>query len=132
MTHSIVLSNPQQAHQIVNQSWAWIKGRLLQGKKVTLTLAEEKRTLPQNDHIHPVIRRIAKAIGRPTDDESLRKLRLLMLEQWMNDTSRPPILERSLDGLRWVVVSKGTSDLDKPDCAEFIDYITAEEAKLYA
>lgn len=132
MTHSITLTNPQQAHQIVTQSWAWIKGRLLQGKKVTLTLAEERRTLPQNDHIHPVIRRIAKAIGRPTDDESLRKLRLLMLEQWMNDTSRPPILERSLDGLRWVVVSKGTSDLDKPDCAEFIDYITAEEAKLYA
>jgi hypothetical protein len=92
-------------------------------------VSEEKRTLPQNALIHPTIKRIAKAAGRPVDDESLRVLRYLMLEQWRADTQRVPDFERSLDGLRMVNVSKGTSDRDKPDCSEFIDWLHAWAAQ---
>jgi hypothetical protein len=132
MTHTVTLTNPQQAHDILTRAGQWIKGRVMQGRPVTLTLREAKRTLPQNSLIHPCVISIAKALGRPTDAESLRKLRYLLLEQWRHETGRSPMFERSYDGMRWVCVDKGTSDLDKPDCSEFIEFLLAQEAGLSA
>lgn len=97
-----------------------------------VTLEPKKRTIPQNSHIHPVIDRIADAMKWAKDDESLRKLRWLLLEQWRHETGRNPMFDRSIDGMRWVSVEQGTSDLDKPDCSEFIDWLNAKEAELYA
>jgi hypothetical protein len=59
-------------------------------------------------------------------------LRYLLLEQWRNETGKPPMFQRSYDGQRWVAVDKGTSDLDKPDCREFIEFLLATEAGLEA
>jgi hypothetical protein len=78
------------------------------------------------------VARIAKACNRQTDTDSLRKLRYLLLEQWRHETNRSPMFERSYDGMRWVSVDSGTSDLDKPDCTEFIEWLIAQEAMLYA
>lgn len=91
-----------------------------------------KRTLDQNSLIHPTVLTIARAIGRRTDVESLRQLRYLLLEQWRFETNRRPIYERSFDGARWVCVDSGTSDLDKADCSEFIEFLTAKEAEVTA
>ena len=88
------------------------------------------RTLEQNSLIHPVVEKIANLLKRPTDKESLRQLRYLLLEQWQHETNRPPMFERSYDGARWVSVNKGTSDLDKPDCSEFIEWMLATESEL--
>jgi hypothetical protein len=33
-----------------------------------------------------------------------------------------------MDGLRWVNVDTGTSDLDKPDCSEFIEWMLSQES----
>jgi hypothetical protein len=90
-----------------------------------VTIKPPTRTLAQNSAIHPVIKEIAVEAERPTDEESLRVLRYLLLEQWRAETKRPPLFERSLDGMRLVDVSSGTSDLDKPDCSEFIDWLQA-------
>jgi hypothetical protein len=89
-----------------------------------------KRTLDQNSMIHPVVEKIARLLKRPTDKESLRQLRYLLLEQWQHETNRPPMFERSYDGQRWVSVNKGTSDLDKPDCSEFIEWMLSTESEL--
>lgn len=132
MSHSATLHNWPQADDILRKAAAWIRRRVEDGKPVRLTLEEQRRTIPQNSHIHPCVTRIAKALQRPTDAESLRRLRYLLLEQWRHDTDRAPVFERSFDGMRWVSVDKGTSDLDKPDCTEFIDWLISEEAKLYA
>lgn len=91
-----------------------------------------KRTLDQNSLIHPVIGNLAKVLDRPTDIESLRQLRYLLLEQWRHETDRKPMFQRSYDGQRWVSVDKGTSDLDKPDCSEFIEWLLAQEAEVTA
>mgnify|MGYP003438957075 FL=1 len=90
-----------------------------------VTVGPPKRTPAQNDHIHPLIREIANDAGRPTDEESLRVLRYLLLEAWRNETRRPPMFERSLDGMRLVDVSRGTSELDRPDCSEFLEWLQA-------
>ena len=125
--HTVTIATDSQAADILGKAAAWIKRQIGNGKRVRLTLADDRRTLPQNAHIHPVVRRLAKQLGRPADAEALRKLRYLLLEQWRAETGRGALLERSLDGLRWVDVSEGTSDLDRPDCAEFIDWLLAQE-----
>ncbi len=79
-----------------------------------------------------MVEKIATLLGRPTDKESLRQLRYLLLEQWQHETNRPPMFQRSYDGQRWVSVNKGTSDLDKPDCSEFIEWMLATESGLTA
>ena len=84
-----------------------------------------RRTLDQNAAIHPEVKAIAVDAARQTDEESLRVLRYLLLEQWRNETGRPQMFERSLDGMRFVDVRKGTSELDKPDCSEFIEWLRA-------
>ena len=89
-----------------------------------------KRTLDQNSMIHPVVTNLARMLNRPTDTESLRQLRYLLLEQWMHETNRPPMFQRSYDEQRWVSVNKGTSDLDKRDCSEFIEWMLAQEAEI--
>lgn len=126
--HSVTLTNEAQARDVMAKAWQWIARRLKAGKPVRLQIADERRSLPQNAHIHPVVRRLAKQFGRPTDTEALRKLRYLLLEAWRHETGRNPNFERSLDGLRWVCVDSGTSDLDRPDCSEFIDWLIAQEA----
>jgi hypothetical protein len=87
-----------------------------------------KRSLAQNDLIQPIIREIANSAGRPTDRESLRTLRYLLLEAWRNETHRQPIFVRSLDGMRMVNVESGTSELDKVECSEFIEWLYAWRA----
>ena len=88
MSHSITLNDWPSAHATLVKVAEWIKGRTIQGRAVTLTVKEQRRTIPQNSHIHPVVTRIAKALGRPTDDESLRVLRRLLVEQWQHETRR--------------------------------------------
>jgi NinB protein len=95
-----------------------------------VTIGPPGRTLDQNALIHPTVSSIAKALGRPADKESLRQLRYLLLEQWTHETQRPPMFQRSFDGQRWVSVNKGTSDLDKPDCRDFIEFLIATETGL--
>lgn len=129
MKLTIHLWSAQQAVTALRSLYEQIKPHLIAGKRLRVLVEEERRSLRQNDYIHPTVRAIAKAAGRPTDDESLRVLRYLLLEQWRAETKRPPQFERSLDGMRLVDVSKGTSDLDKPDCSEFIQWMEAFAAQ---
>lgn len=128
MTHTATLKTWPEAHGWIQRLAEWAKANTTRGKPVTITAKQARRTLPQNSLIHPCVTSIAKALGRPTDAESLRKLRYLLLEQWRHETGRSPMFERSFDGMRWVCVDKGTSDLDKPDCSEFIEFLLAQEA----
>ncbi len=126
MTHTTTLYSAAQGHQTLAQVWAWAKPKLLQGTKLRLSIGEEKRSLPQNDHIQKLVRNIGAKIGRRDHD----KLRLLLCEQWRTETKRPAMFMPSLDGLRMVDVSNSTSNLDKGDGSEFIEWLIAENAQL--
>jgi hypothetical protein len=130
MSHTATLTNTAQAADWLQRLTTWAHANLQRGKPVTIVAKEQKRTLPQNSKLHPTIGEIARKLGRKTDTESLRVLRYLLLEQWRFETGRAPAFERSMDGLRWVSVNAGTSDLDKPDCSEFIEWLIAQEAGL--
>jgi hypothetical protein len=128
MTHAITLFNAQQGHEVISSLWTWLKPRLLQGRSVTLSVAEEKRTLPQNDKLQKLVREIGKAIDYKDHD----LLRVLLCEKWRHETSRPAQYVRSLDGLRMVDVSNRTSNKDKGDMSEFIEWLESELADLAA
>jgi NinB protein len=127
--HLCVLHNAQQGHEAILRTWELVKPWLVSGHKLELRISPPKRTLAQNELVHPIVGHIARAAGRATDDESLRVLRWLLVEQWRSETGRPPLFEKSLDGLRLVNVTGGTSELDKPDCSEFIDWLYAWAVK---
>jgi hypothetical protein len=122
--HRITLTGPESLEH-VDKMRSWLRPRLQAGERFTLSIEAEKRSVPQNSLIHPLIREIATDSDRPRDEESLRVLRYLLLEQWRSETRRQPMFERSLDGMRLVDVSRGTSELDKPDCSEFIEWLYA-------
>jgi hypothetical protein len=126
--YQTILYNEAQARTTLRSLWEWVRPRVEDGKRLRLSIEEERRTLPQNNLIHPTVRDLAREAGRSTDEDALRKLRYMLLEQWRFETKRAPLFERSLDGMRWVDVSEGTSDLDKPDCTEFIEWLHAWKA----
>jgi hypothetical protein len=125
--HRITLVGPESLEH-VDKMRSWLRPRLQAGERFTLSIEAERRSVPQNSLIHPLIREIATDSDRPRDEESLRVLRYLLLEQWRSETRRQPMFERSLDGMRLVDVSRGTSELDKPDCSEFIEWLYAWRA----
>ena len=59
MTHTTTLHNPQEAHQTLQRLWGWLKPRLLQGQRITLSVEEERRNLPQNALLHATLQDIA-------------------------------------------------------------------------
>lgn len=124
MTHSITLYSAQQGHETLAKVWAWAKPRLIAGRKVRLSVAEEKRSLPQNDHIQRKVRDICAQVGRKDHDT----VRALLVEQWRHETQRPQQFVPSMDGLRMVDVSNRSSALDKPDASEFLEWLIAWEA----
>jgi hypothetical protein len=119
--------------QLFNLTNDFLRERALEAVRAApegdrVIILKPKRTLNQNALIHPIIRQIAVDAYRPVDEEALRRLRYLLLEAWRNETGRQPMFERSLDGMRMVNVDGGTSDLEKPDCSEFIEWMFAWHA----
>lgn len=124
MSHTTTLTTHQQASQVLASAGEWIAKRLSAGRRVRLTLAEEKRTPPQNDAIQALVRSIGKQAGYADHD----RLRALLCEQWRHETKRPAAYAPSLDGLRMVDISNRTSALDVADAAEFLAWLEAWEA----
>lgn len=126
MNHSITLRNTAEGHEVFTKAWNWAKARLSAGKPVRLSIGEEQRTLPQNDHIQRLVRSIGGLIGNKDHDN----LRVLLVEQWRFETNKPPIHAKSFDGSRWIDVSNRSSGLDKSAGSEFIEWLQAKEAEL--
>ena len=129
--HTVTIATTSQAAEIIEKAAAWIRRRVESGKRVRLTLADEKRTLSQNDHVQKIARIIAAQIGRDvSDDEDFRVFRRLLVAAWIKDTNKKRKYAISLDGEDMIDVTPGSSELDKPDCSEFLVWLIAESAGL--
>ena len=126
MTQTLILWNARQGHEQLIRVWEWIKPKLETGHKVTVTVKEVPRTLPQNDHIQKLVRKIGSTLGCSDHD----RLRMLLVEQWRFETSRKPEHTASFDGLRMVDTGNRTSGQDKSEASEFIEWLIATEAGL--
>jgi hypothetical protein len=129
MTHSITLDNPQAAHVTLQRLWGWLKPRLLQGQRITLSVEEERRNNRQNALLHATLADIASRrewAGRKWEAEVWKRL---LTAAWMRTRGEQLVVVPALDGHGVDVVFQRTSRLSKAEMAELIDFIQAWDAQ---
>ena len=108
--------------QAAGEGLKWVSENLFKGLRagpVVITLGREKRTNPQNDKVHPVIRDIARGMNHQLLGTNETQWRYFLLANFQGQSMIP-----SLDGTQIIVVPKGgTSDMLKPVMSEFIEYL---------
>ena len=122
----ITLHNPQQAHQVLSKIWEKAKPYLLAGNKLELTVEREKRSLPQNAHIHAVIADIAKQakhLGSKWDADDWKRL-LLDLFSREHGYSYGKIIP-ALDGNGICQLGFQSRKLTKEQASEFLEWLYA-------
>lgn len=119
MTHSIVLANPQQGHQTIERLWAWMKPRLMSGKRVTLSVAEEKRSTPQN-------RLLWSRLGELSRQVNWHGQKLTDAE-WKDVCSAALRRQKVVPGIEggFVVLGSSTSRMTVSEMTEMLDFIEA-------
>lgn len=125
MTHTTVLDNPQEAHVTLQRLWGWLKPRLLQGQRITLSVEEERRSLPQNAKFHALCRNLEFArvewAGKPRCADEWK---VLLISGHAVATKAQaevvPGLEREFVNLR-----ESTSRMDRARMSSLIEYAEA-------
>ena len=129
MTHTTTLHNPQEAHVTLQRLWGWLKPRLLQGQRITLSVEEQRRNNSQNALLHATLADIARTrewAGRKWEAEVWKRL---LTAAWMRTRGEQLVVVPALDGHGVDVVFQRTSRLSKAEMAELIDFIQAWEAQ---
>lgn len=125
----IVLHNAQQGHQMLMTLWPKMKAALTAGRKLTLTVEGEKRSLPQNAIIHAVIGEIAKQarhVGSRLDSEDFKRL---LVHQYAKDAGLDAgRIVPSLDGTGFVQLGMQTRNFTKEQASEFLEWLYAWSA----
>ena len=119
------LYNAQQAHQAIQTAWKHAKGWLMAGHRLTLTLAPEKRTSPQNRLLHALIADIAAQVewaGAKRDAEVWKRL---LTAAWSRVHGQHVEVLPALDGHGVDLVPARTSKLTKAECADLCTFIEA-------
>lgn len=119
------LRNPQQAHAVWCDLWTQIKGETLQGNRLEVTVKPERRNGEQNRKLHACIQDIAGQVdwaGQRWDVETWKRL---LTAAWMRTRNEAAVLVPAIDGHGFDVLYRRTSELDKAECADLIEYLLA-------
>ena len=127
--HTTTLHSAQQAHQVLERLWVWMKPRLIAGQRLRLSIAEEKRSLPQNAKLHATLTEIARTrewAGQKWDVEDWKRL---MTAAWMRANKQQAHIIPALDGQGFDVLYRHTSQLSKAECSDLLEYVLAWAAQ---
>lgn len=127
-THAITLHNAQQAHTTIASLWAWAKPRLLQGRKLHLSIRDATRSTEQNALLHATLAEIAATLewaGAKRDVETWKRL---FTAAWLRARGEHVEMLPALDGCGVDIVFRRTSSLTVAECGELLDYIGAWRA----
>lgn len=119
------LFNPQQGHQVLTDLWAWAKPRLLQGKRLRISVKEATRSLDQNAKFHAMCEDIARsgvqwAGKRRTKDE----WKVLLVSGHAVATKAGAEIVPGLEG-EFVNIRESTASMDKARASSLIEYTLA-------
>lgn len=125
MTHTTTLTEPAAARQTLDRLWTWLKPRLLAGHRITLSVEEERRSLPQNAKFHALCRDLELArvewAGKPRCADEWK---LLLISGHTVATKAQsevvPGLERE-----FVILRESTAHMDKARMSSLIEYAEA-------
>ena len=124
----VVLHNAQQGHQMLMTLWPKMKAALTAGRKLTLTVEGEKRSLPQNAMYHAIIGQIAKQAKSHGSKWNSDDWKRYLTQEWCNETGREYI-KMKRDGDRMMLDILHTSGFDKPQASEFTEFCIAWAAQ---
>lgn len=125
MKHAFTLREPVQAHAVLAEIWKVIKPYLIAGHRLVLKVETEKRNLDQNAKLHAMLSEIALAkewAGKRRDAETWKRL---MVAAWCRARGEAVEFLPALDGQGVDIVFRRTSELDKAECAELIEFVQA-------
>ena len=123
--HTVTLLSTAQGHATLTRLWEWAKPRLAEGKRLRLSIGEEKRSLPQNAKLHALLGEIAKQkewAGKRWDAEDWKRL---LTAAWMRAEGKQAHIIPALDGQGFDVLYRHTSQLSKSECSELLEYVQA-------
>lgn len=119
MTHTIILRQPQHAHEVMRRLWGWMKPRLQSGRSVTLSVAEDKRTSEQNRLMWAALTDVSKQVDWYGNK--------LTPEEWKHVFSAALWKQRTVPGIDggFVVLGQSTSRMSIAQMTEMIDLLHA-------
>lgn len=125
MSTSITMFNAQQGHEAISRLWQAIKPRLQDGHRLTVSVAEQSRSIEQNAKLHATLAEIARQkewAGQKWDTEVWKRL---LTAAWMRARGERIMVVPALDGQGVDVVFRRTSSLTKAECSELLEFVIA-------
>ena len=117
---------PKQAHQaITNIVWPALKTALQDGRRMVITVEHEKRSLAENAMLHALLTQISRQVewaGAKRDVETWKRL---LTAAWCRARGEHIEMLPALDGHGIDIVFRRTSQLNRAECAELIEFILA-------
>lgn len=119
MSRTATMYNAQQGHEVLQSLWQQAKPRLLAGHRLRISLAEETRSLPQNDRMWALISEISAQVN--WYGQRLTK------EEWKDVLTASLKKQKVVPGLdgEFVVLGAHTSTMSKADLSALMDLIEA-------
>lgn len=122
---STTLHNPQQAHDAIRKAWEWARPRLLEGRRLILSVRTEKRSEVQSRLFHAICGEFARSRfewqGKPRDKEQWK---VLLVSGHAVATKLGADIVPGLEG-EFVNLRESTASMPKERMASLIDYATA-------
>jgi hypothetical protein len=118
-THSITISSAQQLGEVVESFKKWAKARVAAGRRVSLKVSEEKRSLPQNARMWAMLSEVSRQVmwhGQKLAPEDWKEMFTASLKQ-----------QRAVPGISggFVILGSRTSEMDKEELSELMELISA-------
>lgn len=120
------LFNAQQAYDAIGKAWTFIKGWLCGGGgALVLDVRKETRSLKQNAALHATLADIADQLEWAGAKRDLEVWKRLLVAAWLRARGESVEVLPAVDGHGIDVVFRRTSELNKAECAELLDFIGA-------
>lgn len=127
--HTTILTNAQQAHQVLARLWAWAKPRLIAGQRLTLTVSECKRSEDQSRLFHALCADLERSLvewqGKP---RTAGDWKILLVSGHAVATKLGAEMVPGLEG-EFVNLRESTARMPKARMVSLIDYSQAWAAQ---
>jgi len=124
------MHNAQQGHQLLMDLWQKLKPHLMAGKKLELTISEEKRSLDQNAMFHSILTQIARQAQHAGAKWSVDDWKRLTLDLWNRERGDGSArVVAALDNNGIVQLGLTSRSLTKAEASEYTEFLMAWAAQ---
>lgn len=124
-TISAHLVNAAQAHAAIEHAYRTLKPWLLAGHRYDLTIKPERRSNQENKLLHAMLTYISQHMDWAGQRRDVEVWKRLLTAAWCRARGEHVELLPALDGNGVDIVFRRTSELNRGECAELLEYIFA-------